>query len=162
MSLRIAQQSKCLSAKWKMFWRKSILWDYNQTSSYELNLQESRKEDFCSAVVLLTVEIIWLLIRAWFCIGGGVGEGIWQFVWIYMCMCLSLQNRNYFDLFVCRYHHWMKFLFLIWNLTVLWSLVAWFRICLTLNFTTWEFMSTITWNTKTPICIAFSWLSVYN
>lgn len=67
---RIAQQSKCLSAKWESSEGKASFWDYNQTSSYELNLQECGK-DFCSAVVLLTVEIIWLLDRAWFCIGGG-------------------------------------------------------------------------------------------
>ena len=77
-----------------MFWRKSILWHYNQMWSYELNSQEHRK-DFCSAVVSLTVEIIWLPDRAWFCMwGGGWVGGEWQFVWIYMCMCLMFYTQT--------------------------------------------------------------------
>lgn len=77
----------------------------------------------------------------------------------WMCGCLTVTDDNFADLLVCflwRCHHWMKFPFIIWNLTALSSFVAWFRICLTLSFT-WAFMRRLTRTQKHGYVLLSSW-----
>ena len=80
---------------------------------------------------------------------------------IHVYVLVSAEQRLFWLVcFPLRYHHWMKFLFIIWNLTVLWSFVAWFRTCLTLNFT-WEFMKLLTETQKHVYVLLFSWNWVF-
>lgn len=84
------------------------------------------------------------------CVWGGGSE---YTVSVYMLNVLQIILLTCCPL---RYHHWMKFPFIIWNLTVLWSFVAWFRICLTLSFT-WESMKPLTETQKHVYVLLFSW-----
>lgn len=91
---RRAQQSKCLSANWKVLWRKSILLRYSQMSSYKL--ARTQEVLFFSNCVILTIGIIWL---PWFCVCvcGNCGLSLDIYVYVYV---LNVLYTEYFDLIV--------------------------------------------------------------
>lgn len=144
---RRTQQSKCLSANWRAFWRKSILL---RNSRFSYKLARTQKV-LCPAVTLC-----WQL-RSFGSLAGldvlCVGLAVW--VWIYP-LCSVDGVFYWLDSLPFRYRHWMKFPFIIWNLTVLWSSAAWFRICLTLSFI-WGFMKRLTETRKHGYGLLFSW-----
>lgn len=120
-----------------------------------INLQELRST-FVQQLCYVDYWDYWLPNRAEFC----ACVAVW--VWTYsLCMCMSFMfyRQNIFikltACFPCRCHHWMRFPFIIWNLTVLWSFDAWFRICLTLSFT-WQFMKRLTETQKHVYVLLFS------
>ena len=84
---RRAQQSKCLSANWKVLWRKSILLHYSQMSSYKL--ARTQQVLLFSNCVVLTIEIIWL---PWFCVCVGIAVWVWIYMSMYMRLMFYTQN----------------------------------------------------------------------